>query len=236
MLFILTGDIQIGKTRWLLELTRELTRDGVVCAGVVAPGIWVPSENGDENGFEKLGIENVLLPQNERIPFATRRDLALADGTLDPSSQSARMKLGWEISDAAITQVNAHFDDLAKAAGGGKAPEAEAADGKAVAGADGARGTATPGTVGPCAAHSGCLLVVDELGRLELLRGQGLTSALALLDAGPAPAFPHALIVVREMLIAQARERFANVWGNPVAIGPDDNARLAVRRAFGLDS
>ena len=225
MLFILTGDIQIGKTRWLLELTRELTRDGVVCAGVIAPGIWVPSENGDENGFEKLGIENVLLPQNERIPFATRRDLALADGTFDPSSQSARMKLGWEISDAAIAQVNAHFDDLAKAAGG-----------KAAAGADGARGTTTPGTVGPCAAHSGCLLVVDELGRLELLRGQGLTSALALLDAGPAPAFPHALVVVRETLIDQARERFANVWGNPVAIGPDDDARLAVRRAFGLNS
>ena len=214
MLFILTGDIQIGKTRWLLELARELSRDGVVCTGVVAPGIWVPSDHGDENGFEKLGIESVLLPQNERIPFARRRDLALTDGTLDPSSQSARMKLGWEISDAAIAQVNAHFDCIAKAARNEEAPR-----------------TATPSA--QC--RSG-LLVVDELGRLELLRGQGLTSALALLDAGPAPAFPHALIVVRETLIDQARERFAGAWGNPVALSPGGQARRTVRRAFGLDS
>lgn len=220
MLFILTGDIQIGKTRWLLELARELSRDGVMCAGVVAPGIWVPSENGDENGLEKLGIENVLLPQNERIPFATRRDLALADGTLNPSSQSAKMKLGWEISDAAIAQVNAHFDSLAHAARGGSAPSAAALRALAA--------QREP--------HRGGLLVVDELGRLELMRNQGLTSALALLDAGPAPAFPHALIVVRETLIDQAEERFAGAWGAPVALSPGDNARRTVRRAFGLDS
>ena len=225
MLFILTGDIQIGKTRWLLELARELSRDGVVCAGVIAPGIWVPSENGDENGLEKLGIENVLLPQNERIPFATRRDLALAEGTLDPSSQSARMKLGWEISDAAIAQVNAHFDSLSNAVGGKSAPGAKTPLGKAAP-----SGAARQE---PC---GGGLLVVDELGRLELMRNQGLTSALALLDAGPAPAFPHALIVVRETLIDQAKERFAGTWGTPVAISPDDGARRAVRRAFGLDS
>ncbi len=225
MLFILTGDIQIGKTRWLLELARGLSRDGVMCAGVVAPGIWVPSENGDENGFEKLGIENVLLPQNERIPFATRRDLALADGTLDPSSQSARMKLGWEISDAAIAQVNAHFDNLTNVARDGSAPEADVSPNKAA-----------PGEVSRQEPHHGGLLVVDELGRLELMRNQGLTSALALLDAGPAPAFPHALIVVREALIDQAKERFSGTWGAPVALSPDDDARHTVRQAFGLDS
>ena len=50
-----TGDIQIGKTRWLKSTCRKLAADGIPCAGVVAPGVWVPSEHGDANGFEKLG-------------------------------------------------------------------------------------------------------------------------------------------------------------------------------------
>ena len=171
MLFILTGDIQIGKTRWLKSTCRKLTTDGIPCAGVVAPGVWVPSEHGDANGFEKLGIDN----------------------------QSAQMQLGWEISDDAIVQVNAHFDLIA---------------------------TRTH--------HNGrqSLLVVDELGRLELIRNQGLTSALALLDEGPNPAFPHALIVVRDVLVDLARERFAPSWGDPALVSPTQDAEEAIRRAF----
>ena len=64
MLFLLTGEVQIGKTRWLESLVTELADRGVPCAGVLAPGRWVPSEgeHADENGYEKLGIDNVLLP------------------------------------------------------------------------------------------------------------------------------------------------------------------------------
>lgn len=199
MLFILTGDIQIGKTRWLESTCRKLTADGIPCAGVVAPGVWVPSEHGDANGFEKLGIDNLLLPQGERIPFARRRDLAQAEGTFDPSSQSAQMQLGWEISDDAVAQVNAHFDRIANLA---EQRERQS------------------------------LLVVDELGRLELMRNQGLTSALALLDEGPKPAFPHALIVVREALVDLARERLAPAWGDPALVSPTQDAEEAIRRAF----
>ena len=199
VLFILTGDIQIGKTRWLKSTCRKLAADGIPCAGVVAPGVWVPSEHGDANGFEKLGIDNLLLPEGERIAFARRRDLAQAEGTFDPNSQSAQMQLEWEISDDAIAQVNAHFDRLANLA---EQKERQS------------------------------LLVVDELGRLELMRNQGLTSALALLDEGPRPAFPHALIVVREALVDLARERFAPVWGDPLPIGPTSDAEQEIRRAF----
>ena len=201
VLFILTGDIQIGKTRWLKNTCQKLAADGIPCAGVVAPGVWVPSEHGDANGFEKLSIDNLLLPQGERISFARRRDLAQAEGTFDPNSQSAQMQLGWEISDEAISQVNAHFDRIAAQVASEVAPE--------------------PG-----------LLVVDELGRLELMRNQGLTSALALLDEGPNPAFPHALIVVRDVLVDLARERFAPAWGNPALIGPTQDAEESIRRAF----
>ncbi|MFR8830425.1 MAG: hypothetical protein ACLVHC_03640, partial [Eggerthella lenta] len=70
MLFLLTGDVQIGKTRWLERLAAELSGDGVQVAGVLAPGVWrvrepheVPGERGlaGEGRFEKLGIDNVLL-------------------------------------------------------------------------------------------------------------------------------------------------------------------------------
>ena len=72
------------------------------------------------------------------------------------------------------------------------------------------------------------MLVVDELGRLELLRGCGLTNALAILDAGPTPQFPHAIAAVRETLLEEARRRFEPRWGEPIAIGPDDTARELV--------
>ena len=38
MLFILTGDVQSGKTRWLERLVAELAADGVESRGVLAPG------------------------------------------------------------------------------------------------------------------------------------------------------------------------------------------------------
>lgn len=122
MLFLLTGDVQIGKTRWLERLAAELAGDGVPVAGVLAPGVWrvrepheVPGERGlaGEGRFEKLGIDNVLLPGGERVPFARRRDLALAEGSFDPTSQSASAQLAWEIADEAIARVNAHFDRIA---------------------------------------------------------------------------------------------------------------------------
>lgn len=38
MLFLLTGEVQIGKTRWLESLVTELADCGVSCVGVLAPG------------------------------------------------------------------------------------------------------------------------------------------------------------------------------------------------------
>lgn len=212
MLFILTGDVQTGKSRWLERTLAELAGDGVEARGVVAPGVWRRREPGEpaegrplgsgQGDYEKLGIDNVLLPQGERLPFARRRDLAQREGAFDPASQSAAARLAWEIPDEAIDRVNAHFEVLARriAAGEGR-----------------------PG-----------LLVVDELGRLELERGCGLTSAVDLLDCGPTAVCPHAVVVVRERLLGCARERFATAWGGCEPLAPDDAARTAVRRAFGL--
>ena len=156
MLFLLTGEVQSGKTRWLCQVVDDLARSGVPCAGVLAPGVWHGTE--EPGRFEKRGIDNVLLPGGERVPFARRNDLAQAAGSFDPESQSARARLAWHIADEALARVNAHFEGLARA---GDTPDETGA---------------------PDAPWSPSLLVVDELGRLELMEGGGLTAALALLE------------------------------------------------------
>lgn len=212
MLFLLTGEVQIGKTRWLEGLVADLAERGVPCAGVLAPGQSVASggERADGNGYEKLGIDNVLLPGAERIPFARRGDLARADGTFDEGSQAARAELAWHISDAAIERVNAHFEKLRSPACAESVPESE-----------GSPRLRRPG-----------LLVVDELGRLEIWRGGGLTEAVALLVEGPSAAFPHALVVVRDYLADDAEALLAEAWPDRMRIAPDKEGQVAVLSAF----
>lgn len=284
MLFLLTGDVQIGKTRWLENLCSSLQAAGTCVAGVVAPGQWVPRPEGQPGGkhgfdgagrFEKLGIDNVLLPQGERIGLARRRDLAAKSKAFTEGTQAKAAKLGWAISDTAIAQVNAHFATLAKQAS--IAPADSGADDSTTTQAEVGTPAAAPLDNGVCppvaaetaaktsplvqtntgestAAKAGgnvlaaapaanetqlaphAMLVVDELGRLELLHSCGLTNALAILDAGPTPQFPHAIAVVRETLLDEARRRFEPRWGKATVIGPDDAARnlvLETARAAG---
>lgn len=282
MLFLLTGDVQIGKTRWLESLCASLQAAGTCVAGVVAPGQWVPRPEGQPGGkhgfdgagrFKKLGIDNVLLPQSKRIEFARRRDLAAKGKAFAEGTQAKAAKLGWAISDTAIAQVNAHFAALAKQAGiapadsDANAPATAQAEVDASAVASAAVAAETAAETSPLAQTSTgeptvaataakaegnvlaaapaaneaklaphAMLVMDELGRLELLRGCGLTNALAILDAGPTPQFPHAIAVVRETLLDEARRRFEPRWGKATVIGPDDAARnlvLETARATG---
>ncbi len=244
MLFFLTGEIQTGKTRWLSGLVEELEAAGVRVAGVLAPGVWRErgaeeiaaaardahaaggGEGSNASGrarrsacgggrFEKLGIDNLLLPQRERIAFARRADLAIEEGTHRPGSQSARAGLAWEIDDRAVARVNAHFARLAGKRADASADPEEGATGPADAGADGS------------------LLVVDELGRLELLGGEGLVEAMRLLEAGPSRRFPHALVVVRAGLLEKAHAVFGGIWEGMADIAPDDEGREAVAGLLG---
>ena len=200
MLFVLTGQVQTGKTRWLEDVLDELAAEGVPAYGVTAPGVWVPSagSEADSNGFEKLGIDQVLLPGGERIGFARRRDLAQADGAYDAASQSARAQLAWAIDDAALAQVNAHLASLEFRVG-----------------------EDAPG-----------LLVIDELGRLELERDGGLTEALALLARGSLPSWPHSLVVARARLAEVVSARFGSLWGGAQLIAPSDEGRATLRAAL----
>lgn len=77
------------------------------------------------------------------------------------------------------------------------------------------------------------LLVIDELGQLEILKGTGLTSAISLLDRGATTAFPHALVVMRSWLLEQAQIRFANApWNGIRIIRPDNDGENDLRAAF----
>ena len=64
------------------------------------------------------------------------------------------------------------------------------------------------------------LLVVDELGPLELKRGEGLAHAVELLERGPA-------------LVPLAKERFQAAWGDLEPIVPGDDARELVLGLLG---
>ena len=221
MLLILTGDIQIGKTRWLSARIEQLAQRGVAAYGVLSPGDWRLRPNGEVGGeaahgmagagrYEKFGINCVLLPQGERIRFADRRDLAEAAGSYDGASQSAKAQLGWAIDDAAIKRVNAHFDAIA------------------------ARADAAVENAGSRIASRG-LLVVDELGRLELMRGEGFSSATALLDRGETPLYRTAVVIVRDSLADLARGRLAPAWGDDVRfIHPDEDGERMLRTALRL--
>lgn len=213
MLFILTGDVQIGKTRWLQRLVTDLDARGAALFGVIAPGQWAPRRNPapDKDPFDKLGIDNVLLPEGTVVPFARRADLARESGTFDEGSQAAQAELAWHISDEAIAVVNGHFAKALEEKAGGEGAKRRDVE-------QGAR----------AAEPEGALLVVDELGRLELLHDQGLTAAVTLLECGPTRHFPHALAVVRDYLLPQAVRRFGTAWNGITVIGPTEQALALV--------
>lgn len=201
MLFVLTGDVQIGKSRWLERAVDSLRAFGVESYGVISAGVWIESDSprANNDGFEKLGIDSILLPEHERFHFAQRSDLAKENGSYVSNSQAGQIGLGWHIDDDSIERVNEHFAHIATLCDEG--------------------------------AISG-FLVVDELGRLELTKGMGLTDALALLERGATNCFEHALVVVRSALVDIAVERLSDAWGGAVKLAPGRKALESISSAF----
>ena len=201
MLYLLTGDVQTGKTRWLQKLIEELEANSVTPYGVIAPGRWIEHQSDTTLRFEKIGIDNELLPQHELVPFARRASDVGDDETQLACSQAHKAQLGWAIDDNALERVNEHLAWVARFT------------------ADGSK-TQQNGT-----GRRKALLVIDELGRLEILHGNGLVNGLALVERGATPALPHALVIVREQLLKQAKTHFANApWGGMQAILPTREA------------
>ncbi|WP_139653504.1 hypothetical protein [Raoultibacter phocaeensis] len=139
------------------------------------------------------------------------------------TSQSDEARLGWAIFDDALERVNGYFSSLGTAS-----LACAAADRMRVPfGCGGQSATA--------AAGSAEFLIVDEIGRLELEQKRGLDAAMRLLDEGPSPLRPCALVVVRDWLAGQAARRFEDAWGTPTVIGPDEAGWHAVLAAYGME-
>lgn len=212
MLYLLTGDVQTGKTRWLQKLIEELEANSVTPYGVIAPGRWIEHQSGTTVRFEKTGIDNELLPQHELIPFA-RRASDVDDGEAQLAcSQARKAQLGWAIDDNALDRVNEHFAWVARIT----ADSSEAQE-------NGIK-------------RSKALLIIDELGPLEILHGNGLVDGLALVERGATHALPHALVVVREQLLEQAKTRFINApWEGIQAILPTNEAYDLLFTQLGIE-
>ena len=205
MIYFLTGDIQIGKTRWLSRLVEELESDGVLCEGVLAPGIW---RQDSLDNYEKLGINNELLPDHEVITFALRDDIAKEKNLFDDNAESAHAGMKWHISDRAIELVNNHFLKLHQHKFN-------------------LLNTSSTTINGNCLKNSDAqkrVLIIDELGQLELKRNGGLTEALKLLEEGPSDYYSAAIVIVRNAfgLLELAEDRFAEQWDGSMRISPQD--------------
>jgi nucleoside-triphosphatase THEP1 len=162
-LFILTGEIESGKTSWLLELLRSAATQGLKVSGLVSPAVF-------EAGH-KIGIDALLLPQHQRMSFATLakpQSREVKAGCNHEHVKTNNPRLKWNFNEQAIAEINKHFAKLS----------ADLAD---------------------------SLLIIDELGPLELLRDQGFTAALELLDNA---SYSNALIVVRPSLVENAQQRW----------------------------
>lgn len=178
MLYLLTGEIERGKTTWLKALIAKALEKGVVIDGVITPAVFKDGE--------KIGIDCLLLPKGEVFPFGKRADL------LDGSEKTfdAKLQLRWVFEDAAMTRINEHLSTIT-----GERP-------------------------------SKTLFLIDELGCLELLKKQGFTEALRILDDG---CYADAIVVVRPSLLDIAQERFAAGAGGAdciKVIGPDFEYRF----------
>lgn len=194
MLFILTEEIQHGKTRWLEHAVSELEKRDCAVAGVVSPGVWRDCVDQDGNPcYEKLGIDCLLLPHREQLHMALRADLAQPQDEFDLFRDNPRMM--WKMSSTSVAAVNAHFDRLAL------------------------QNTQSSKTLDACG-----VLIVDEIGWVELQGRGGFTSAVRLLDQGPSEAFPHALVVSRASLCDQVKDRFEYVWNDLCIVHPDDHS------------
>ena len=222
MLYLLTGEIQTGKTRWLEARMAQLEAAGVDVRGVLSPGVWVP---GAEGGFEKLGIDLVFYPGHERVRFADRlspdevsevdedgygdEDDILTGVSLPgevpapapvPVTVAGKV-LGWKFYPFFFGKVNGLFTDLR--------------------GDEPAEGAAKR------------LVVLDEIGRMELV-GRGFTDAMAFLADGENPAWPHVVAVVRSELLQRAWELLAPSWGDGMRIiHPDEEGERALFNLFG---
>jgi hypothetical protein len=107
MLYLLTGDIESGKTSWLKRVVATLQARSVPLYGFISPAVF--KEHGQT--LEKVAIDCQLLPEKTVMRFGWRDDEADNRGGDQPSSLSASLhtsaiKLRWRFDDAVLCVLN----------------------------------------------------------------------------------------------------------------------------------
>jgi len=198
---ILTGESGSGKTTWLQALIERKRAQGCEVTGVLSPAVF-------QDG-EKVAIDVVLLSHDERFELAPRKQFGKA---VDVTS--ARHESGWQgAADASPEAGN-------PGASGASPLGAETCwgfDELAFARVNEYLKTLFVGSGEPPAAQQVPLLIIDELGPLELVRSAGYTEALKLLDE---ERYKDAIVVIRPSLLALAQER----WPHAEVIMPQAEA------------
>lgn len=169
---LLTGPVGIGKTTVAERVVGLARRQGLACAGLLAPAMR-------NSCGQKIGIWGVDILTGDRRILA-RTDRNLGGATVGPYSFDARA-LSWA---AGVIDLG-----LSSAAGD------------------------------PCD-----LLVVDEIGKLELWHGTGLAPCLPRLAAGGAH---RSLILVRDSLLAELQSTLAPVEQRVFRVTEENRRDLA---------
>ena len=101
-LYVMTGQIQTGKTTWLKAFLNKASDENMRIDGLITPAIF-------ENG-QKTGIEAYLLPEKEKFLLAKKRfiDSEIAHKN-DQAVCEKDKKLGYEFSGQSIERINAHL-------------------------------------------------------------------------------------------------------------------------------
>ena len=236
MLYLLTGDIQIGKTRWLEARLEELVKAGVAVHGVLSPGVWVPREPDEEDPrpFEKTGIDLVFYPEKERVRFAER---------LLPDDFAESDEDGYDEPDDIDSAEEAGIETLTHTplAGEEAAPRPQKVAGQILGWkfysywfgrVNEMFADLREGGVDCAQGPERRLVVVDEIGRLEMA-GRGFTEVMAFLQDGENAAWPHAVAIVRSELLEKARALLEPAWSERLrVIHPDDAGKAALFSLF----
>lgn len=171
---LLTGPVGVGKTRVAERVVGLARRKGLLCGGLLAPGMM--SSCG-----QKAGIWGVDVNTGERRILA-RTDRNLGGPSVGPYSFDANA-LAWAaaVIDRALQ---------------------------------------------PAAPRPYDLVIVDEIGKLELWHGIGLAPVLPKLAAGVAG---RSLVLVRDSLLAELQARLAPVEQVVFAVDEENRGALALR-------
>ena len=102
MLYLLTGDIQIGKTTWLKELIAQADEQGVELSGFISPAVF-------EDG-RKTGIDVLLLPQKETLRFADVKGIGKQFDESDVVKN--KRPCMYAFHDSVIKAVNQHMSSI----------------------------------------------------------------------------------------------------------------------------